>query len=107
MGRVVVLTLVTLLVIFLLYKRDENIKKALISIALFGYILTMGYSGYILTKSIRVIFFIHILSLIASYLALIYYIFKNRLYWKIFILPIVTMGSYFILNYIDGARYEA
>ncbi len=106
MGRVIILTIITVAIIFLEYKKRKNLKKSIIAIVLFGYILMSGYSGYILTKVIAPLFFIHLLAILLCYIALIYYIIKDKLYWQIFLIPIFTIAGYFILNYIDGSRYE-
>ncbi len=106
MGRVVVLTIITVALIYLEYKKRKNLKKSLIAIAIFGYILLVGYSGFITTRAIRPIFFIHILSVISSYFVLIYYLLKDKLYWQILLLPLFTIGSYFLLDFVDGSRYE-
>ena len=106
MGRVVILTLITVAIIFFIHKRDKDTKKTIISLALFGYILLIGYSGFILTRTIKILFFIDILTLIISYFALIYYIFTNKLMWYIFTLPLLCIAIYFGLNYLEGSRYE-
>ncbi len=106
MGRVVVLTILTIGIIFLVYKKDKNLQKAIISTLIFGYILLVGYSGFILTRAIRVLFFIDIITLIASYFALMIYIFKRKLLWYILILPALCIALYFGLDFLDGSRYE-
>ena len=106
MGRIVLLTILTIGIIFVVYKKDKNLQKAIISTLIFGYILLIGYSGFILTRTIRILFFIDIIALIASYFALIVYIFKKKLLWFIFLIPALCIALYFGLNYLDGSRYE-
>jgi len=106
MSRVIILVLITLTVIFLQYKKEKNIKKSLIATALFIYLLVVGYSGYILMRIVPPLVFAHLIAVIAGYIAIFYYLFKNKLYIYIFLAPLITIAIYFSLNYVEGSRYE-
>ena len=106
MSRVIILVLITLLIIFLQYKKEKNIKKSLIATALFIYLLVVGYSGYILMRIVPPLVFAHLIAVIAGYFAMLYYLFKNKLYIAIFLAPLITIAIYFTLNYVEGSRYE-
>jgi len=104
--RLIVLSLFTLLLIFLDYKKRKNIKKSIFAVVAFGAILSCGYVGFILMRAVAPIFFIHILFVIASYFALIWYLIRDKLYIYIILLPLATIAIYVILNFVDGSRYE-
>ena len=105
-ARVVILSLVTFLFIFLDYKKRKNIKKSLLAIFIFIFILCAAYMGWILMRIVAPIFVIHMLFIIAAYLALLWYLLRDKLYYYIVALPLLTIAIYFLLNYIDGSRYE-
>ena len=107
MSKIVIVAIITLALIALDYKRAQNIKKSLIATILFIYIASVGFSGFTLTRAIPPLFFTHILATSLAYLSLLYYIFKNRLYWQIAILPLITIAIYVALNFLEGSRYEA
>jgi hypothetical protein len=106
MLRVIILVLITLAIIFFQYKKEKNIKKSLIATALFAYLLISGYSGYILMKAVPPLAFIHLISIVAGYFAIFYYLFRNKLYIYIFIAPLIIIAIYFGLNHLEGSRYE-
>ena len=106
MARVIILVLITLAIIFFQYKKEQNLKKSIIATALFVYLLIVGYSGYILMRIVPPLVFAHLIAVIAGYLAIFYYLFKDRLYIYIFLLPLITIAIYFGLNYVEGSRYE-
>ena len=106
MGKVVILALITIIFIAIDYKKNQNIKKSLLSTIIFIYIASVGFSGFTLTRAVPPLFFTHILATILAYFSLIYYIFKNKLYWQMTILPLFTIAIYVALNFIEGSRYE-
>ena len=105
-GRLVFITLLTLLFIFLDFKKRKDYKKSAIAIAIFIFIITLGYSGFILIRGVPPIFLAHIVLLIGSYLALLWYLFRGKLYIYIIASPLLTELLYVVLNFIDGSRYE-
>jgi heme A synthase len=105
-AKVLIFFLANLVIVYLNYKKEKNIKKSLIALTLLIYILIMGYIGYISLRLIFPLLFAHFLALSAGYFAILIYIFKNRLYKFVFVIPLITFASYFILNFISGSRYE-
>jgi len=105
-ARVVLLTLLTLLFIFLDFKKRKDYKKSLIAVVIFITIIALGYSGFILIRGVPPLFLAHIILLIGSYLALLWYLLKGKLYPYIVASPIVTELLYIVLNFIEGSRYE-
>jgi hypothetical protein len=107
MFKLIIIALLTLALIGYDYKKNQNLKKSLTAVAVFIFILSVGFSGFVLTRAVLPLFFMHIVTSILAYMALVYYILKNRLYWQMVILPAVTVAIYVALNFIEGSRYEA
>ena len=105
-GRVILFVLITFLFIFLDFKRKKDYKKSILSIAIFIFIISLGYMGYILMRAVAPMFVIHILFVISAYGALLWYLLRDKLYYYIVASPILTVAIYFIMNYIEGSRYE-
>jgi len=106
LGRVIVLSLITFAFIVIDYKKRANFKKSILAIVIYFAIIGMGYSGYILMRAVAPVMFIHFILLIGAYLALLWYLFRDKLYWQIIIAPIGTFILYFALDFIEGSRYE-
>ena len=102
---IVLVILVTLLLIFLKYKRDKNVKKLLISLATFGMILSLAVLSN-LTRQVMPLFLAHIVLLIFSWLALIWYVFKEKYYWWILFSPLVTLALFLLLEFVTGSGHE-
>jgi len=106
-GRVILFTLITFLFIFLDFKKRKNYKKSILAIAIFIFIVSLGYMGYILMRAVAPIFIIHILLVILAYGALLWYLLRDKLYYYIVASPALTVAIYFIMNFIEGSRYES
>jgi lipopolysaccharide export LptBFGC system permease protein LptF len=106
MSRVIIFALITLAIFFLHYKKYQDIKKIIISVAIFIYILAIGYSGYILMRPIPPLVFAHFIALVFAYIGIFYYLFKGRFVWYLIAAPILTTAIYFGLNFIEGSRFE-
>ncbi len=107
MLKLILIALLTLIFIGYDYKKSKNLKKSITALAVFIFILSVGFSGSILARAILPLLFAHIVATILAYMALIYYILKNRLYWQMVILPAITIAVYVALNFLEGSRYEA
>ena len=105
-GRIVLVTILTLIFIFLDFKKRQDYKKSAIALAIFILIISLGYSGFILIRGIPPLFLAHIVLLFGSYLGLMWYLFKGKLYPYLIASPIVTEALYILLNFIEGSRYE-
>ena len=106
MTRVVIVALITLAIIAYDYKRNKDLKKSAIATIIAIYIASVGFAGFTLARAIPPLFFTHILATILAYFSLLYYIFKNKLYWQITILPLITIAICIGLNFLEGSRYE-
>ncbi len=106
MSKAILLFLLSVVFILLDFRKSRKYKKSFMAFILLTYILTIGYSGAIATRAIAPLFFIHLLAVIVSYIAFLYYLLREHLLWYIFLLPLATIGFYIALNFLDGSRYE-
>ena len=106
MTRVVLIALITLAIIAYDYKKNRDLQKSAIATLIAIYLASVGFAGFTLARAIPPLFFTHILATILAYFSLLYYIFKNKLYWQITILPLITIAIYVGLNFLEGSRYE-
>ncbi len=105
-AKVIIFTLFTLGLIAFDFKKHRDFKKSLIALGLFSYILILGYIGFFALKAYIPLKFIHFLILIFDYLALVYYLYTNKIYYQLFILPLITIAIYFGLDFFVGSRFE-
>jgi len=106
MRAIFVLTIVlTIVIILLKYKRDKDGKKLLISIASFIFIISMAVVGN-LTRQVIPIFIAHLILLMISWGALIWYLMRGRYYWWLILSPVVTIALFLILETLIGAGHE-
>jgi len=87
--------------IFFFYKRENNTQKMLLSFVFLAGIITWGIIGNTL-HSIVPLFLTHLVALIASYTALLIYIFRDKFYWYIALLPMATLSLYLLLAFVGN-----
>ncbi len=87
--------------IFLMYKRENNIKKMLFSSVLLVGLISLGIVGNVM-RSLMPLFLVHIVALVISYVALIIYILRDRLYWYLGLLPVGTLTIYILLAWVGN-----
>jgi len=96
--------LVTFGIIFFQYSRNKNIKKLFIALATFGMIISLAVVGNV-TRPIIPLFMAHIILLILAWGGLMYYLMKEKYFWWIIFSPIVTIGLFLLLEFLDGSRH--
>ena len=96
---------ILLTIIVIDYYKKKDTKKLLISLFLLFLIVSFVFFGLSL-RAVLPLFLLYILSILLSVVALLYYIFKNRLLWWIFALPFGVELLFLILNFLIGSRYE-
>ena len=102
---IIIAIVLTVAIIVLKYKKDKNIKKLLISMLTFGFIISLSVMGN-LTKTIMPIFIAHEILVFIAWVALVWmYVFKNKYCWWWFISPLVTIGLFVLLEYLEGSRH--
>jgi len=96
--------LATFGIIFFQYSRNKNIKKLFIALATFGMIISLAVVGNV-TRPIIPLFMAHIILLILAWGGLMYYLMKEKYFWWIIFSPIVTIGLFLLLEFLDGSRH--
>ena len=105
LSRVLLLVIVTLLYIAYIYYKEKDLKATFLYIAIFTVILSMLYSGTILTRVVLPVYILHLLLSLIAWVALIYSIYKRVHLWRLYFLPLVTIVLFVILNWIEGSMY--
>ena len=106
MKALIVLTiLITLVIIFLKYKRDKELKKLFISLGTFILLISLGFMGNI-TRQVIPLFLAHIILLIGAWGGLLLYVIRDRYYWWLVFSPIITIGHFILLELLTGSGHE-
>lgn len=87
--------------IYLSYKRENNIQKLFFSLAILGAIIGLTIVGNMM-RSVMPLFLAHIMALILAYGGLLYYIVRRRTPWILWLLPLLTLLFYLFLAWIGN-----
>jgi len=104
-GKVIIITLVSIAMLLLDYFKSRDLKKTLIAFGLFIYIFTLFFVGMV-TREILPLFVVHIVLIIVAWGSVVWYLIRGRIYPLIYILPLINIALVFVLNFIEGSRYE-
>ncbi len=98
---VVLLPLIVVAFIYIAFRRDGDVKKAVISLALFLAVVTLSIVGNVM-RSITPLFLTHIVAVVVGYGATIYYALRGKFIWLALVAPLVTMLFYLLLVWIGN-----
>jgi len=101
---IILAILATLGLIFFSYSRKKDLKKLLFSLATFGMIVSLAVVGN-LTRSVLPIYITHMILVILAWGGLVIYIFSRKYYWWLIFSPVVTIGLFLLLEYLEGSRH--
>ena len=101
---IILAILVTISIIIYKYKKDKNLKRLLISLVTFGFIVAESIMGG-LTRPVIPIFMAHIILIIAAWGGLMMYVFKEKYYWWLVFSPMITIGLFLLLEFIGGSGH--
>jgi hypothetical protein len=87
--------------IILFYKREKDIQKMLFSLFILSSIIGLAVVGNVM-RSLLPLFLAHIVALIFSYGALLYYIFRDRTEWIWWLLPVGTLALYIFFAWVGN-----
>ncbi len=97
----VLLPLIAIAFIYMMFKRDRDVKKAVISSALLLAVTSLFIMGNIM-RSIIPLFLTHIVAVVFAYGATIYYILRGKFIGLALIAPLATMLFYLFLVWVGN-----
>ena len=101
-GMIIIAILVTFGLIAMDFYRHRDWKKLLTSLATITVILTLAGLGN-MTRTVIPLFIAHFILIVIAWGTLIYYIFRDRLYWPLIIAPVVTILLFVLLERVIGS----
>jgi len=102
----VLVLLATLVLIGVSYRKHRDIKKLFLSLGLFGVLIGLGIAGGVM-RAIVPLYLAHIVAIIVAWGALVWYVLGGRFYWYTYLLPVLTVALFWVLEYTEGSRHEA
>jgi len=99
---IILLIFITIALIALLFYKNRDIKKLIISIIIFTLISIFAGLGN-MTRSIIPLFISHFILVSISWGSFLVYIITDKLYIKVILSPIITIGIYILLVYLVGS----
>ena len=79
--------------IVLMYKREDDVQKMAFSFFILLAIIGLAVVGNVM-RSVMPLFLAHIVALIMAYGGLVYYIFREKPQWILWLLPLATLILY-------------
>jgi putative flippase GtrA len=101
---IIFVILVTLASIVFKYSREKDLKKFLFSLLSFSLIVSLAVVGN-LTRPVIPIYIAHMLLVIIAWSGLIIYVFSRKYYWWLMLSPVLTIGLFLLLEYLEGSRH--
>ena len=93
--------LLAMALIVLMYKREGDIKKLLISLVMLISLVSLGIVGNVM-RSVTPLFLTHLVALLIAYMGMMVYIVRGKIYWLLIISPIVTLILYIMLAWLGN-----
>jgi CHASE2 domain-containing sensor protein len=87
--------------IFVMYKKEDNLKRVFVSFVILWYVVTLGLLGMVML-SLKFLFILHVTALFIAYASMVYYILKGKLLWLPMMAPLVTMCYYLVLVWLGN-----
>jgi hypothetical protein len=97
----IIAPIIAIVLIYLRYKKEDDIKKMIISFLLLWALITLGLMGMVML-SMKMLFALHLVAILIAYGAIIFYILRNRFIWIGLLSPVATMVLYLILVWIGN-----
>lgn len=92
---------------YILYQwnKTKDHKKGIIALATFVAIVSLAVMGNI-TRPVIPLYIAHIALILASWISLLVYLFKDKYYWMIIYSPAITIILFVVLEYLTGSGNE-
>jgi len=101
---IILVILATIAFIFFKYSREKDLKKLLFSLLTFAVIVSLAVVGN-LTRPVIPIYIAHMILVIIAWGGLVMYVFSRKYYWWLILSPVVTIGLFLLLEYLEGSRH--
>ncbi len=98
---IVLSILLAIVAIFLMYKREDDVKKMAFSFFILLLIIGLAIVGNVM-RSVMPLFLAHIVALIIAYVGLISYIFKGKTQWILWLFPLATLILYVVVAWVGN-----
>lgn len=90
--------------IFLMYKRDYDLKRVIFAFSILWYVVTLALLGMIML-SLKFLFALHMAGVLIAYLTLLYYILRRKLLFFPLLAPLITMMYYLTLVWFGNEHF--
>ena len=87
--------------IVLMYKREDDVQKMAFSFFILLAIIGLAVVGNVM-RSVMPLFLAHIVALIMAYGGLVYYVFRDKTQWILWLLPLATLILYVLIAWIGN-----
>ena len=87
--------------IVLMYKREDDVQKMAFSFFILLAIIGLAVVGNVM-RSVMPLFLAHIVALIVAYGGLVYYVFRDKTQWILWLLPLATLILYVLIAWIGN-----
>ena len=92
-GKILFWLIATVVYIGWDYYRRGDLRKSLIASGVMVYIASMATVG-ITMRAILPLFAVHYLTILAAWVALIYYVWRGKMVWWVLGLPLVSVAAF-------------
>jgi len=87
--------------IVLMYKREDDVQKMAFSFFILLAIIGLAVVGNVM-RSVMPLFLAHIVALIMAYGGLVYYVFRDKTQWILWLLPLATLILYVLIAWMGN-----
>jgi len=98
---IILAPLLAIALIYLMYKKENDMQKMLFSFVVLASIIALGIIGNIM-RAIMPMYLTHFVAVALSYGGLIYYIFREKKPWLFWSLPLLTLLLYLLLVWVGN-----
>jgi len=103
---IILMPLIAIGLNYLIFKKDRDIKKFILSFLLLFFIVSFFIVGNIM-RAVTPMFLMHIVAIVVAYGAMIYYIFSKKIIWMALISPIITLFIYLLLVWVGNEHLSS
>ena len=98
---IVVAILLAIGLIVMMYKREQDSQKMILSFVVLLAIVGLAVVGNVM-RSVMPLFLAHLIALIIAYVGLLYYVVKDKTQWILWLLPLSTVILYVVVAWVGN-----